>query len=294
MKYFVSPREDRRLDATVRINLRGSYIRLSDGITHYELAGPEGGDIVVLTGGLTVPLFYWDDTADALHQHGLRTLAYSGYGRGYSDRIRGPYDEALFVRQLDDLVSALELPAPRHLVGASMGALIAMSYLRSHADTTATLTLIGPAGLSHQPAPQKLLLGNDLTATLIAKYLGQRIFDRHQGDNVREPERAEALATMIADSYRYHGSQFAFFDTLRHFALFDRAELYRQTSAIAVPTMLMWGTDDAVTPITSLDKVLGLLKPDQNHVIDQCGHMVPFERPSVVADHLASFTALHR
>jgi hypothetical protein len=56
MKYFVAAGEDRRLDAATRGRLRGSYIQLSDGITHYELTGPDGGDVVVLAGGLTILL----------------------------------------------------------------------------------------------------------------------------------------------------------------------------------------------------------------------------------------------
>ncbi|MBF6166975.1 hypothetical protein IU486_19780 [Streptomyces gardneri] len=89
LKYFSAATENRRLDAEARRSLRGSYIRSSDGIAHYELTGREGGDIVVLTGGLMIPLSYWDAVAAALHARGLRTLAYSGYGRGYSHRVQG-------------------------------------------------------------------------------------------------------------------------------------------------------------------------------------------------------------
>lgn len=294
MKYFVAAGEDRRLDATARKSLRGSYIQLSSGITHYELTGPAGGDVVVLTGGLTVPLFYWDETAAALHDHGLRTLAYSAYGRGYSDRVEGPYGEALLARQLLELiVDTLDESTPRHLVGASMGALVAMAYLGRHAAAPTTVTLIGPAGLSPPPMLQKLLLGNDITGGLIAKHLGQRIFDRHQRHNVRDRKRAADLAAMVDTAYHYEGSLFAFFDTLQHFPLFDRAELYRATGALPIPAMLMWGTDDQVTPISSLDHVNDLLKPEQCHVIPDCGHMVPFERPAFVAEKLAAFTAFH-
>jgi pimeloyl-ACP methyl ester carboxylesterase len=291
VKYFVAPNEDRRLDATARTTLRGNYIRLSDGITHYELTGPEGGDVVVLAGGLTVPLFYWDATAAALHLRGLRTLAYSGYGRGYSDRIRGRYDEALFVRQLGEVIDHLDLPRPRHLVGASMGAMVAMAYTGQHADTTATLTLIGPAGLTRQPRIQKILLGNDWSIGVIAKHLGRRIFQRHQAHNVSDPHLAADLADMVDEAYRYEGSLFAFFSTLAHFPPFERAELYRQTATLPVPIMLMWGTDDQVTPIGCLDQVRRLLKPQQCHVVEDCGHMIPFERPAVVAERLASFVA---
>jgi pimeloyl-ACP methyl ester carboxylesterase len=96
---------------------------------------------------------------------------------------------------------------------------------------------------------------------------------------------------MIGDAYQYEGSLYAFFDTLQHFGLFDRAELYRRTGALTVPTMLMWGTEDRVTPIDGLDQVRALLKPRQCYVVDDCGHMVPFERPALVADKLAAFAA---
>jgi pimeloyl-ACP methyl ester carboxylesterase len=289
MKYFVAAGEDRRLDADTRRSLRGSYIQLSDGVTHYELAGPDGGDVVVLAGGLTIPLFYWDELAGELHARGLRTLAYSGYGRGYSDRVAACYDQELFVRQLRELIENLELPPSRHIVGTSMGALIAMAYVSQHDAGAATLTLVGPAGLSLQPVIQKLLLGNDITASVIAKHFGRRILEQHLGHNVADPNRAAALATMVGDAYRYEGSTYAFFETLQHFALFDRAELYRHAGTLSIPKQLIWGTDDHVTPISSLDQVRELLQPSQCHVIDDCGHMAPFERPIVVADKLAAF-----
>ncbi|MEV0672530.1 alpha/beta fold hydrolase [Mycobacterium sp. NPDC050441] len=289
MKYFVAAGEDRRLDAATRRTLRGDYIRLSDGVTHYELAGPGGGDVVVLAGGLTIPLFYWDGLAAELHARGLRTLAYSGYGRGYSDRVVARYDQALFVRQLRELIDHLEVPVPCHVVGTSMGALTAMAYVGQRAVGAATLTLVGPAGLSGQPMLQKLVLGNDFTASVIAKHAGRRMLEQHLGHNVADPNRAAELSAMVGDAYRYEGSIYAFFETLRHFPLFDRAELYRQTGTLALPIQLIWGRDDHVTPISSLDQVRNLLQPSQFHVIDDCGHMAPFERPGVVADQLAAF-----
>lgn len=289
MKYFVARGEDRRLDATTRGRLRGSYLQLSDGVTHYELAGPHGGEVVVLTGGLTIPLFYWDELAAGLHARGLRTLAYSGYGRGYSDRVVARYDEALFVRQLRELVESLDLPASCHVVGTSMGALIAMAYVSQHVGSAATLTLVGPAGLGRQPVAQKLLLGSDITAGAIAKRFGRRFLEQHLGHNVADADRAAALAAMVGEASRYEGSIYALFETLQHFPLFDRADLYRHTGTLRLPTQLIWGRADHVTPISSLDQVRELLQPSQCHVIDDCGHMAPFERPLVVADQLAAF-----
>ena len=293
MRYFAAEGEDRRLDPASRQELRGSFVELSDGVTHYQLTGPEHGELVVLVGGLTIPLFYWDDLSAQLHARGFRTLAYSGYGRGYSDRVRAAYDEALFVRQLAELSEGLGLSGSHHLVGASMGALIAMVYASRHVESVSTLSLIGPAGLARQLASPHRLLRSDLLAGFVAKRFGRRLLDAHLGHNVREPDRAAELAAMIRDTYRYEGSRYALFATLQNFRLSGRAELYRHTGALGVPTMLVWGADDHVTPIDHIGAALSLLRPRQCHVITECGHMAPFERPRDVADQIGSFVASH-
>jgi pimeloyl-ACP methyl ester carboxylesterase len=292
VKYFVAPGEDRQLDDTSRPRLRGSFIQLSEGTTHYELTGPENGEVVVMAPGLTIPLFYWDDAAERLHARGFRTLTYSAYGRGYSDRMHGCYDEELFVRQLTDLIEAVDLRQPMHLVGTSMGALIAMAYACRHTDAVATLTLIGPAGLETPPSAQRLVMGSDLVTTVVARLIGRCVFEQHLGHNVSDPEQASILAAMVHDSYRYEGSIYAFFSTLQNFPLFDRSELYRNTGELGIPTLLMWGRDDHVTPIAALDTARQLLQPREYHVID-CGHMAPFERPGDVTDKLAGFAATY-
>jgi pimeloyl-ACP methyl ester carboxylesterase len=292
MKYFTVSAENRRLDGIARRELRGDFIELSDGITHYELRGPGEGPLVVLVPGLTVPLSYWDAFADQLHARGLRTLAFSAYGRGYSDRVGGRYDEALFGRQLHEIITALELPARQHIVGTSMGALIAMGYTAEHADSVATLTLVGPAGLADAPGHQQRLLRIDALATLVAKLFGRRILLGHLGHNVSDPLLAEQLTAMIADTYLYEGSMFAFFSTLQNFPLSGRAPLYRRIGECGIPTMLVWGSDDQVTPMSGMHTARSLLRPAETHVIN-CGHMAPYERPAEVAEQLATFTAAH-
>ncbi|MFJ9787437.1 alpha/beta fold hydrolase [Amycolatopsis sp. NPDC101161] len=292
MKYFVASDEDRRLDAATRRTLRGSFASLSDGVTHYELAGPEDGELAVLVGGITIPLSYWDGLAARLHARGLRTLTCSAYGRGYSDRVRGRYDEALFVRQLAELTSALDLTTPRHLVGTSMGALVAMAYANRYPEAVATLTVVGPAGLGERPRPQRLLR-NDVVAGFVARRFGRRLLEDHLGHNVRDPGLSARLVAMVRDAYRYEGSLYAFFQTLQDFPLYERQDLFRRTAELGLPVLLVWGDDDRVTPVTHLDTVVGLLRPRQTHVITECGHMAPFERPHDVGDLVASFAVPH-
>jgi pimeloyl-ACP methyl ester carboxylesterase len=288
MKYFTVSGEDRRLDDATRGGLRGSFVELTDGVTHYELRGPADGPVVILVPGLSIPLFYWDAFADGLHAGGLRTLAYSAYGRGYSDRVTATYDEALFGRQLRDLLAALDVPARTHVVGTSMGALIAMNYVAERRDSVSTLTLVGPAGLNGGNSVQRRTLRSDTLATVVAKRFGRRILLGHLGHNVADPALAAPLTAMIADTYRYQGSMYGFFSTLQNFPLADRAPLYRAVGERHLPTLLVWGTDDHVTPITGMETARELLQPRETRLID-CGHMAPYERPAEVAGHVIDF-----
>ena len=288
MRYFVAEGEDRRLDEEARESVRGQFVRLSDGVTHYELKGREGGDLVLLVGGLTIPLNYWDGLVPLLNASGLRTLAFSGYGRGLSDRVHA-YSEALFVRQVDELVSKLGVTSRQHVVGSSMGALLAMSYAKQRRDAVSTLTLVGPAGLARATFRRERLLIGDFIARMIAQRFGRRILEGHLRHNVRDPQHLAELTTMIRAAFRFEGSLHALFDTLQHVRLFARSELYRQTGALGIPTLLLWGMDDEVTPIRHFAEAQALLRPLECHAIRECGHMVPFEKPGEVADRLVSF-----
>ncbi|WP_329343569.1 alpha/beta hydrolase [Streptomyces sp. NBC_00663] len=293
MKYFVAQGEDRQLTAESRQALRGSFVELSDGVTHYELRGPEDGELVVMAGGLTIPLFYWDGLVNELNARGLRTLTCSAYGRGYSDRVRARYDETLFARQLTELTERLGLTTrPLHLVGTSMGALVAMTYAARHRALVATLTIVGPAGLAKpRPTSPHRILRNDLVAGVVARRRGRRILQEHLGHNVRDPELGSKLTDMVLEAFRFEGSLYAVFDTLQHLPVSGRDDLFRQTGALGIPTLLLWGDEDDVTPLAHLDTARALLKPQHRHVIPECGHMAPFERPRHVADQIVPFVA---
>ncbi|MDT7724598.1 MAG: hypothetical protein QOI21_1174 [Actinomycetota bacterium] len=287
---YVARGEDLILDETARAAARGSFVTLSDGVTHYELAGPATGPLVLLVPGITIPLGYWDAIAVDLHAQGLRTLAYSAYGRGWSDRVEGRYDEALFLRQLGELLDAVGAREPVHVVGTSMGGLIAMAYAtQPGVQRPLSLTLIGPAGLTEERQLGTRLLAIDPLARVMGKFFGHRALSTHLSHNVRSSEDAELLVRLVGEPYRFHGSVYALLCTIRDYPLTAQQDLYRRAGRLPIPTMLLWGKHDQVTPIEHLDTVRELLHPDQCHVIDDCGHMVPFEDPHGTALLLATF-----
>ncbi|KRD12268.1 hypothetical protein ASE41_29055 [Streptomyces sp. Root264] len=96
---------------------------------------------------------------------------------------------------------------------------------------------------------------------------------------------------MVLDAFRFDGSLYAVFDTLQHLPVAGRDDLFRQTGALGIPTLLLWGDQDEVTPMAHLETARDLLKPQRHLVIPECGHMAPFERPRDVADQIVPFVA---
>src|SRR5262249_36003680 len=130
--YVIADPENRNLDSVARASTSGAFALLSDGYTHYEIGGPAGQDGrgVVLAAGFSVPYYIWDPTFNALTTAGLRVLRYDYYGRGYSDRPSIPFNDDMYVRQLDELLMHLRITTPVDLTGISFGG----SFITSFAD----------------------------------------------------------------------------------------------------------------------------------------------------------------
>src|SRR5215471_7012590 len=119
--YISADVEQRELDDETRAAMAGKFARLTDGYTHFELAGPNAARTVVLAAGFSVPYYIWDPTFNALTAAGFRVLRYDYFGRGYSDRPSIPFTDDMYVRQLQQLLDALHINGSFGPIGISFG-----------------------------------------------------------------------------------------------------------------------------------------------------------------------------
>jgi pimeloyl-ACP methyl ester carboxylesterase len=162
--------ETRELDDEARRLTDGSYVQLSDGITHYELGNPSGDPTVVLVHGFSVPYYIYDPTFEFLSQNGCCVLRYDLFGRGFSDRPDVGYDIDLFVRQIKDLLDVLNIGGPICLVGLSMGGPITASFTARYPERVAKLILIDPAGAG-------TIFASQIARFVAAPGIGERLLD---------------------------------------------------------------------------------------------------------------------
>src|SRR5262249_42287969 len=128
-----------------RSAMPGQFAKLTDGVTHYQLGGPENGRVVVLAAGFSVPYYIWDPTFNALTSAGYRVLRYDYYGRGYSDRPAISFTDEMYVRQLYELLEAARIAGPVDLVGISFGGSLITSFADKHGDRVRSLIYFDPS-----------------------------------------------------------------------------------------------------------------------------------------------------
>ena len=96
--------ERRPLDDAARRGAPGRFVRLADGVTHYEAAGSDTGRVVVLAAAFSVPAYISDSLYHRLADSGFRVVRFDYFGRGWSDRPDAAYDQDFFVRQIAGLL----------------------------------------------------------------------------------------------------------------------------------------------------------------------------------------------
>ncbi len=283
------PTESHILDAQARVNAPGQFVALSDGITHYELAGPLTGQPVVLVHGFSVPYFIWDVTFDALVKAGFRTLRYDLYGRGYSDRPDLVYDADLFERQLVALFSALDIKQPADLIGLSMGGPIVALFAARHPERVRKLGLIDPAGFSVRiPIAARLMQVPILGEWLMDRF-GSRTLVAGLTQDFYEPDQFPGFQEKYSVQMEYVGFKRALLSTMRHGPLRNMEEAYRRAGQQEHPTLLIWGREDRTIPIELSARVKAAMPHAEFHPIDQAGHIPHYERPDLVNPIIVEF-----
>lgn len=250
----------------------------------YELDGPTDAPVYVLVNGLTQYAELWTAYRDALVARHFRVATFDLLGQGASDK------PALFIRQ-DDQVAALHLligelgDGPIFLSGISFGGLIALRYAIEHGQR---LTGLVPMSCFAELPPQLYLLGNALRTGLVlggTSYLQDLLLPMNVSDQWLKPvletlDNVKRQGWLINDVYALQNLMESFLDF---------QPLTPQLPLIGVPTMILNGEFDFLTP-RALHETLRIQIPDSSLVIVQRAyHAFTLEKPALTADLLARF-----
>jgi pimeloyl-ACP methyl ester carboxylesterase len=287
--FLVKDGERRTLDDAARREAPGRFIRLADGVTHYEIAGPDSGRVVVLAAGFSVPGYIWDPLYGQLADSGFRVLRYDYYGRGWSDRPKAAYDQDLFVRQLAGLLDSLRITEPVSLAGLSFGGTVVTSFADSHPDRVRSIVYVDPVfNTGRQLAPvERSAFAWDVHMVLRG---GADEMATGQRDDFLHPELHPEWADRYRVQQRFKGFRRALRETRVAIAAApSQAEQVSRVGTNRRPVLVVWGREDPVAPFSGNAALLRAMPRAQLIAVDSAAHLPHIERPEVVLPAVVGF-----
>jgi pimeloyl-ACP methyl ester carboxylesterase len=288
---FITNTETVDLDQSVRSQAPGKFVKLSDGFVHYQLIGSAEAPTVVLVPGATLPFFVWDPIIDPLVAAGFRVLRFDLFGRGYSDRPNIRNDPAFFNKQIKELLNALEVKTPVRLMGIASGGLTAVLYTDLYPNDVSSLILICPEGHGaiQGPTPfmQRLILTPGIGDYLFDVMGDKLLLDRLDGYS-DDPAIVNDLRNRFRPSIHIKGFKRSLLSTVRNMPLQDADPVYRRVGARRLSTLIVWGSQDRITPVTLAKPVHEAMPHAELHLLES-GHLPHYEHPKVFMPILLGF-----
>jgi len=285
----------------------------ANGITlEYETWGDPAAPPILLIMGLGMQLTSWPDALrEGLVAHGFRVIAFDNRDCGHSTRIRMRRAPNLMLQiarawarlpvrapyTLDDmaadtvgLLDALGV-ARAHIVGVSMGGMIAQVVAARHPERVASLTSImsstGNRRVSKStPAARRALLARpddpddpeSVTRRLIEFFgvIGSPGYPTDHGELRQRIERS------VRRSYYPAGTAH---QLLAIMASGDRRWLLPK---IAAPTLVIHGAADPLVPVAAGRDTAHHIKGAQLKVIEGMGHDLPLALQPVLVEAIAA------
>ena len=260
------------------------WLVCKSGRIHYELAGPEDGPACVLVNGLTQYLKLWMPFRDAMVARGFRVASYDMLGQGHSDKPRLFIEQHEQVDALRDLIASLG--TRRVFVGGiSFGGAIALRYAIEYPGTIAGLV---PMSSFAELSPQLTRIGTALRTALVlggTAYLQDLLFSMNFSNDWLEA-KADVIGLTTRRSWLIN-DVYALQNLMDSFLNFE--PLTSQLCLIRVPTMIMAGEYDFLTPRPLQDSLRTHIPDSALVIIPRAYHAFTLERAELAAYLTARF-----
>lgn len=288
-----------------------------NGLTiEYESIGEPSAAAILLVMGLGMQLVSWPDSfCRDLAARGFRVIRFDNRDCGLSTRfaaagrpnlalvvaaswlgrrIRLPYELADMAADAVALLDALAIERA-HVVGASMGGMIAQLLAVLHPRRVASLTSIMSTTGNRRvgrprPAALRALMSRPREATDVAAVVEHLVGVFGVIGSPRYPADAAELRRRVETSVRrgYHPD-----GTARQLAaVISSGDRRRQLARIAAPTLVIHGADDPLVPLAAGRDTAAHIPGARLMVMPGMGHDLPApllpELARVIADHCSA------
>jgi 3-oxoadipate enol-lactonase len=246
---------------------------------YYERAG--NGEPLLLIQGFTATHLSWGRPFLSGLEESFECIVFDNRGMGKSGRAKTPFSILDLVADTLGLLDALEIESA-HVVGFSMGAMIAQEMAIGHPQRFRTLTL----GAAYCGGPGSTRMSREDVEMFGAAFAS--------GD--RQRIRRALWEINLSPGFREDDSRFAAFDEMATALPSSREVILEQMKAIAdhdtsarlgqisAPTLLIHGTVDRLIPVANGRQVASLIPGARLELLDGVGHLFFWEQPERPAE----------
>ena len=235
---------------------------------------------MVLLHGVGLDHTMWEPAATLLaDRYTLITPDLPGHGS------RPPAGAGTTLADLAEGVAG-EIPPGSHLVGFSLGALVAQYLALHRPELVATLTSVSSVCRRTDDERAAVLARLTTAEADFAASAAASLTRWYEGTQVGEDWVRRTRETLSANDVA------SFVNCYRVFATGD-AELGPALSTITVPALAVTGSDDPGSTPEMTHRLAAALPDCRSVIIPRARHMLPIERPEALVDCITTFIGEH-
>jgi pimeloyl-ACP methyl ester carboxylesterase len=258
--------------------------RVADHELYYERRGT--GEPILLIMGLGATTDYWGEGfLEKLARH-FSVVTYDHRGIGRSDRTSADFTVIGLAEDAAGLLRALKI-ASAHVVGFSLGGMVAQALAARHPEVVRRLVLAGTsAGSRTRPALSIETLSR-LSDAMVSADPAQAVqagLDANvSADSAARPEVREAWINLVSGTrmpLRTIQRQ------LKAAQAHDGADLLR---SITSPALVVHGSEDRLVEPAHADELAAALPDARVALVPGAGHMFFWEKPELSGELIAAW-----
>ena len=202
-------------------------------------------------------------------------------GFGYSDKPLVDYTPDFFSNFLEKFLISLGIEHTS-IIGSSLGGQIAVEYASSHSQSVDKLILVSPSGIMKQST---FALDAYVMAALYPnEQSAKNAFETMDGSGKQIPTE---IINGFVTRMKLPNAKFAFMSTL--LGLKNCDVITEKLENISSPTLIIWGSDDPVIPISFADDFVSSIDNCKLYEMSKCGHTPYVQEPELFASQALKF-----
>ena len=242
---------------------------------HLAFADTRRSSVLVLLHGFPLSREMWASQISEIGKY-YRVIAPDLRGHGESSAPEGVYTMNEMADDVIELLDRLQIKQPVIVGGLSMGGYVALSLVLRYPERVCGLILIDTRAAADTPEAAQVreetarIVLHEGSSRSVLETLVPRLFGKTTRE--KQPDRIEPMLSVMERT-----TPQGIAGALRGMAV--RPDLRGELPKIKVPTLVMVGEEDVISPPAEAREMASLLPSARLEVIPKAGHLTPYENP---------------